>query len=651
MKKLNFTFLFTMLMSMVGLNASAHDIAVKNADGVTIYYNYINDKELSVTYAGSDYDSRRYTGKVVIPESVTYNNKTYSVTSIDSDAFLSCSELTSVTIPESVTSIGSEAFDGCKNLTSVNIPNSVTSIDDYAFDGCSGLTSVIIGNSVTSIGDCAFLSCSGLTSVTIPNSVTSIGSEAFRSCSVLTSVTIPNSVTSIGRNAFSGCSGLTSINVASGNTKYDSRDNCNAIIETASNTLIAGCMNTTIPTSVTSIGREAFYECSGLTSVTIPNSVTSIGIWAFNGCSGLTSVTFHCKEIGAWFKGLTSIKKVVIGEEVTSIGFEAFSGCSGLQKVIAPDIAAWCGISFDGSYANPLYYALHLYSDDNTEITELVIPDGVTSIGASAFSFCSGLTSVTIPNSVTSIGSYAFFGCSKLNNVYNEATTPQGSYDPKFNYSTATLHVPAGTKELYKAAGYWHYFSNIVEDASSVTIYYKDGITYELSGSEATVVQGGESYSGNVVIPKSVVYDDKTYDVTKIDDGAFKDSPNLVSVTIPENVTVIGEDAFSNCPNLVTIYDEATSPQVLTGDPGINNSATLHVPENSKDDYQAADYWKNISNIVDDIPTAINNVNGNANANLRVKSTFSIDGKSVSQPQKGINIQKMSDGTTRKVVK
>ena len=199
-------------MILLPMVASAHDIEVQNADGVTIYYNYINDgTELEVTFRGSKFSdySYEYQGNVAIPEEVTYMNRTRKVTSIGDWAFANCSGLTSITIPNSVTSIGSEAFYYCKGLTSVTIGNSVTSIGDWAFANCSGLTSITIPNSVTSIGSSAFSGCSGLTSVTIPNSVTSIGDYAFSGCSAPTSVTIPNSVTSIGNNAFAHCTNLT----------------------------------------------------------------------------------------------------------------------------------------------------------------------------------------------------------------------------------------------------------------------------------------------------------------------------------------------------------------------------------------------------------------------------------------------------------
>ena len=213
------------------------------------------------------------------------------VTSIGQYAFDTATRLSSITIPNSVTRIGEGAFGGCRGLTSVTIPNSVTTIGRSAFSGCTGLTSVTIGNSVTSIEDATFYDCSGLTSVTIPNSVTKIGEYAFSGCTRLTSVTIGNSVTSIGESVFYDCTGLTSIIVESSNRVYDSRNNCNAIIETATNTLIQGCKTTIIPNSVTSIRGWAFEGCTGLTSITIPNSVTSIGYNAFSDCTGLTSIT------------------------------------------------------------------------------------------------------------------------------------------------------------------------------------------------------------------------------------------------------------------------------------------------------------------------------------------------------------------------
>ena len=192
-------------------------------------------------------------------------------------------EPVNVTIPSTVTISGKEY--------------SVTSIGNYAFSGCSSLTSIEIPSGVTSIGNYAFSGCSSLTSIEIPSGVTSIGNDAFWNCSSLTSIEIPSGVTSIGDDAFSGCSSLTSIIVESGNTVYDSRNNCNAIIETATNTLITGCQNTVIPNTVTSIGYWAFRECSSLTSIEIPSGVTEIGGGAFWYCSSLKSVLCHAEEV------------------------------------------------------------------------------------------------------------------------------------------------------------------------------------------------------------------------------------------------------------------------------------------------------------------------------------------------------------------
>ena len=260
--------------------------------------------------------------EAVVPEKIKHNDKVYIVT----------------TIAGGSSSTG--AFYNCTNLTSIELPQTVTIIESYAFAG-TGLTSIEIPNSVTSIGGFAFHNCKGLTSIEIPNSVTSIGSSAFYNCRGLASVTIGSGVTSIGSYAFTYCSGLTSIIVDENNTIYDSRDNCNAIIETSSNTLIQGFSKTIIPASVTSIGNYAFYDCSGLTSMTIGSGVTRIGTYAFKNCTSLASVT--------------------IGSGVTSIVSNAFNGCSALTTVVIDSSTVASGLTTTTAQGRLIYYATKVY--------------------------------------------------------------------------------------------------------------------------------------------------------------------------------------------------------------------------------------------------------------------------------------------------
>ena len=446
----------------------------------------------------------------------------------------------STIIPNSVTKIGDYAFFGCTGLTTIDIPNSVTKIGDYAFSGCTGLTNITIPQSVTEIDWSAFRECTSLTSVTIPNSVTTIYGGAFADCTNLTTINynakncatyidggdgdpfpifngcvalenlkIGKNVKNIPDGLFSDFPNLSSIVVDMMNNYYDSRDNCNAIIETSTNTLIVGGINTIIPNSVKKIGNGAFSGRSRLKNIAIPSSVTEIGEGVFSYCSDLTSIVVekgnrnydsrnNCNAIIE-----TSTNTLIVGSNntkipnsVQKIGYGAFSGRSRLKNIVIPISVKDIGDAFQGcnglesiivEEGNRNYDSRNncnaiIETSTNTLMVgcnNTIIPNSVVGINEDAFRGCSGLTSITIPNSVTEIGCGVFEGCSGLTSI---------------------------------------------------------------------------------TIPNSVI---------GIAEDAFRGCNGLTSVTIPSLVASIGYGAFMDCKRLTTVNFNAVNCEIWCGDDGL----------------------------------------------------------------------------------
>ena len=428
-----------------------------------IYYN-LNEEEKTaeVTKPQSAYDyTFKYSGDIVIPASVTYEGKDYTVTSVGKSTFSAFYDITSIVLPTSLKNIGESAFSSCIGLYALEIPEGVETIGKRAFSACINLTSMVI-----------------------PNSVDSIGQRAFSHCNALESVKFGSGLRSVGRALFEECANITTVEISNDNPYLDSREGCNAIIETSTNKLVAGCNATVVPSSVKSIAsgafmycnftsfelpegleeieKTAFYFCRNLKEITIPASVKSLD-YAFYHCASLESLKVHpdnkvydsrenCNAVieTATNQLILGCKTSFIPEGVTSIGDAAFSGYWDLSSIELPSSLTSIGIEAFTSCG----------------LTSVTIPDGVTTIGVAVFSGCRALKTISLPQSLTSIGLSEFSSWDALSSIYVYANQPptatgQGHLATDV-YNRCTLYVPKGSEEAYADAEGWKDFKDIV---------------------------------------------------------------------------------------------------------------------------------------------------------------------------------------------
>ena len=494
-----------------------------------VYYKIGANNTVSVTSVKSS--DAKYTGHIDIPAQVEYNGKTYTVASVEISAFEASSDLLSVTIANGVTSIGRQAFNGCGNMTSITIPASVNLINSSAFNNCSKLTSVYISDLAAW---CAinfkdilanplrtarlFLAGSEVKDLVIPNTVNSISSFAFSGCKSIVTLTIPNSVTSIGSSAFKSCTGLTTIQ-SQIETPFDlasdvfsSNSNEKDVFTTAMLIVPTGKKATYQNTEgwkkfakIVEVGEKGTVFIVNNISYKIGDNNTVSVVAGNTAYSGAVEIPSQVEYIGktysvtsiaqSAFDNSTGLTSITIPSSIKSIGLDAFEDCTSLTAVKITDLTAWCNTTFESHYSNPTYRAHHLYLMDK-EVTDLVIPntiktigafafvncsnlktatipESVTSIGVSAFYGCSGLTTLTIPKSVTSIGetgvyygTKVFGECSNLTSIQSLNTTPPTSKDGRLidaNYEKCVVWVPKGSLKAYQEAAGWKDFKNIKE--------------------------------------------------------------------------------------------------------------------------------------------------------------------------------------------
>ena len=594
-------FRLLLLASAIATSLSA---AAYSFESAGIYYNITGNNTVEVTY--SDRDNNTYSGSISVPETVTNNGTEYSVTKIGESAFKG-SAVTSVSMPEGITSIDYNAFSGCQNLETVALPESLTIFGFRAFESCKLLKTIKIPSGVTAIPGSCFYCCSSLESVTIPEGVTTIGGNAFCLCN-LNALTLPESLEAIGSYAFFGNRSLKSVNIPAKVKKIE-----------AQAFYYCGLTDLVIPEGVQTIGDNAFGSNS-LQNLTLPSTIKTIGNYAFGNNNNLKSIFCNAATpsmLGdnAFRSGITPSIKVPLqsiaayrqaegwkgfanyyGGEMIADGITYRIDDNGAMVAVAEATLTEANIpsfvEFEGNQYPVIKINDRVFSG-NTNLTVVVLPESLTTLGSRSFESCqslktikipsgvttipfqcflecSSLESVTIPDGVTTIGGNAFFGCSlkeltlpstittigsevftyknRFQSITCNATTPPSLGKNAFNYNiSTTVKVPLSSIAAYRQAEGWKNFTNY-----SGGEVIADGITYRIDDNGA-MVAAAEVTLTEANIPSVVEFEGNQYAVIKINDYVFSGNTNLKAVTLPEGLVEIGAFAFNGCQNLGSV--------------------------------------------------------------------------------------------------
>ena len=655
MKHFKLTFLLTILMSMVGAKALAYDAKVGD-----IYY-YFSGTNATVTYYeyykyGTS-NKTAYSGAVIIPSSVTYKGKEYSVTSIGSSAFASCSGLTSVTIPNSVKSISAYAFYGCTGLTAVTIPNSVTSIGDYTFYN-TRLKSVTIGTGVLSIGTNAFSydSYSGAKPVKV-NWLTNTPPTNYSAAAGTVNYVANNQYSLSNMTVYPFLSSMFEVDGVIYIPVSPSERTCDAIdcaYDSSAEKIHIG--NTVSNKGIALTVKEVKpYVCIGNTYIKEVSLDFNGDIpeYAFQNCTGINTVTVSNQgAIGVCsFQNNIRMTTATLGESITSIGNYTFDGCSKLQSIDIPN-----SVQRMGSYAfqdcsamqsakiGKGVTAINTYTFAGcSSLTDMQIGSNVKTIGTYAFNNCTSLANITIPKAVTSIGNYTFYGCKALKNVIMEDSGDDtalslGSNESNPLFSSCPLdYVYIGRNISYSKSSSYGY-SPFYRNTSLRSVEITDRET-EISENEFY----GCTNLKEVKIGEGV---------TTIGDWAFSGCSSLDYFAFGSAVKDIGKEAFSDCTAMTRLISRATTPPTC-GTQALDDinkwNCKLYIPTGAISAYQNADQWKEFFFVEEGDPTPVERIEADTEKEAEIISIYDLNGSKKQSMQRGLNIVKMSNGTTRKI--